>query len=100
MTENKFNTYDFIINEDDEIMLLTYAQDSTIEAPHLDIDTQNNQAILYRSENDGITMDDLSDDILDLLYDTDKILVCELSKEEKEDDTQIVNAYEAILNIK
>ena len=81
MTENYFNKYDFIVNEDDEVMLLIYAQNDTPVNPHLNIDVQNNQAILYRSENSGVTLDDISEDILDLLLGFDKILICELSAE-------------------
>ena len=94
-----FNTYDFIINDDDEVMLLIYVQNNTPSDPHLDIDIENKQAILYRSENNGLTIEDIPDDILDLLYDLDKMLVCELSAEENEDDTEIANVYEATINI-
>ena len=99
MTENNFNTYDFIVNEDDEVMLLIYAKDGTPKKPHIDINVQNKQAILYRSENNGLSIEDISDDILFLLRDIDKILVCELSAEENEDDIQITNVYEATIDI-
>lgn len=99
MTENNFNTYDFIINEDDEIMLLLYSQDGLPEEPFLEITPDNNKAVLYRSKNSGIVIDDISDDILDMLFDIEKILICELSAEDNDDDTKITNAYEAKINI-
>ena len=99
MTENKFNTYDFIINDDDEVMLLIYAQSGVPTNPSLEVDAENNRAILHRATNNGIRIDDLPENITEILYDTDKILVCELSAEENEDDTKIKNAYEADINI-
>ena len=95
MTQDNSNFYDFIINEDDEIMLLLYAKDSSPESPYINIDKDNKQAFLYRSENEGICIEDISDEILDILSTSDKLLICELSNEENEDDVKIINAYEA-----
>ena len=99
MTENNSNFYDFIINEDDEIMLLLYAKDTKPENPHIDIDIKNNQAFLYRSKNEGILIEDISDEILDILHDSDKLLICELSDEDNEEDIKIINAYEAEISV-
>ena len=40
-------------------------------------------------------MSDISDEVFDSLQDADKLLVCELSRDEKDEDAQIVHAYEA-----
>ena len=98
MTETHSDTYDFIINEDDEIMLLLYAGDATPQNPHLDLNIDDNQAILYRSEDNGIIFNDITDEIMDILEESDTLLICELSKEEHDEDTKIINAYEAIIN--
>lgn len=95
MTKDNSNFYDFIISEDDEIMLLLYARDSKPQNPRIEVNLDNKSATLYRSENDGVSIEDISDEILDILYETDKLLICELSNTDNEDDTQIVNAYEA-----
>ena len=99
MTENNFNTYEFIINEDDEIMLLLYSQNGSPEEPTLEISPDDNKAVLYRSKNNGIVIEDIPDDILEALFDIDNILICELSIENNDDDTKITNAYEAKINI-
>lgn len=98
MSTNDRNLYDLIINDDDDIMLLLYARDSAPSSPSFDIDIDNKKAILYRSNDEGITIDDLSDDALDILCGMDKLLVCELSLEDNDDDTEIINAYEAKIN--
>ena len=99
MTENKFNTYDFLINEYDEVMLLIYDRDSIVEKPQITIDVTSSSAILRRNDNDGITINDISEDILDVIQDQETLLVCELSATENDDDTKITNAYEAKINI-
>lgn len=38
---------------------------------------------------------DIPENVFDSLQDSDKLMVCELSVEEKEEDTKIVYAYEA-----
>ena len=87
MDTHRSDIYDFIINEDDEIMLLLYARASKPQNPSFEIDKDGKQAVLYRSKDDGITINDISDEVLDILYDMDKLLVCELSEEENEDET-------------
>jgi hypothetical protein len=47
---------------------------------------------------DNISLSSLPDDVLDSLQDADKLLVCELSIEDNDKDTQIVYAYEAEIN--
>ena len=86
MTDQNFNTYDFIVNEDDDIMLLIYARNSKPQKPFLEIDFANQQAFLYRTETDGITLNDIPEDIMDIFYEIDKILVCELSSETNDED--------------
>lgn len=99
MTEDNFNTYELIINEDDEIMLLLYSQEGAPEKPVLEISPESNQAVLYRSKTSGIEIKDIPEENIDMLCDIDKILVCELSAEADEDNTQITNVYEATINI-
>ena len=63
MTENSFNTYEFIINDDDEIMLLLYSQEGSPDKPVLDVMLEENKAVLYRSKDKGIIIEDISDDV-------------------------------------
>ena len=89
------NIYDFLINDEDEAMLLLYVRDSVPENPSINIDFENETAVLSRNETDSVELSDIPDDIIDALEETDKLLVCELSMTEDEKDTQIVYAYEA-----
>lgn len=98
MTQNNFNTYDFLINDEDETMLLLYARDSSPENPSIELDIKNKTAFLQRNPNDGVSLSNITDEILDSLQDADKLLVCELSIEDNQKETQIIYAYEAEIN--
>lgn len=98
MTDNDFDKFDFIINEDDEVMLLLYARETPPKNPCITIDFEDKSARLQRNSSDGIQLKEIPDEILDSLQETDKLLVCELNTTNDEKDTQIVYAYEAEIN--
>ena len=93
---DKNATYDFVVNDEDEVMLLLYAGDTPpAEDTRIVLDAENGSAELYRSENESIVLDGVPDDIFDSLIDAGKLLVCEISNTENEEDSKIVYAYEA-----
>lgn len=95
MDENELNTFDFVTNEEDEVMLLLHAQESEPKDARIEIDMKEKSAVLIRNENDEILLEGIPDDIIDSLQDADSLMVCELKVGETEDETQIVYAYEA-----
>lgn len=98
MTGEEFETYDFLINDEDEAMLLLYVREGEPQNATIEIDQNTRSAVLHRHPGDDVFLDDIPEDVLDSLADADKLLVCELSIEEDEKDTQIVYAYEAEIN--
>ena len=98
MTEEKFDTYDFLLNDEDEAMLLLYVRDGAPENPSIAINIDEKSAILIRNANDEVALSGIPDDVLDAMQDADKLLVCELSVEDDEKETKIVYAYEAEIN--
>ncbi len=98
MTGEEFETYDFLINDEDEAMLLLYVREGEPKDAVIDINHNNKSALLHRRPGEDITLDEIPDDVLDSLAEADKLLVCELSIEDKDEDTQIVYAYEAEIN--
>jgi hypothetical protein len=99
MSQKNTNTYDFLINEDDEVMLLLYEKESSVENPQISIDPLKSCAVLRRNDLDGVEITDISEDILDIILEQETLLVCELSAEDNEEDTKITNAYEATVFI-
>lgn len=92
---NPENAYDFVTNDEDEVMLLLYAREGEPKNAVITINPENHSAVLRRNENENFILEDIPSDVLDSLQDADSLLICELSREENEADTQIVNAYEA-----
>lgn len=90
-----FDTFDFIVNDEDEVMLLLYEREGEADHPTFKVSPENGTAILYRNDEDVIELSDIGNDIFDSLADADKLLVCELTRTENEDDAEISNAYEA-----
>lgn len=97
MTENADNiTYDFVVNDEDEVMLLLYAGETAPAAEtRIALDAENHSAELFRNEDESIVLEAIPDEIFDSLIDADKLLVCELSNTENKEDSRIVYAYEA-----
>ena len=87
--------YDFVVNDEDEVLLLLYAGQTEPKDARIVLNVAANSAELYRSEADCVVLENIPSDIFDSLVDTDKLLVCEISDTEKEEDSEIVFAYEA-----
>lgn len=93
MAENAM--YDFIINDEDEVMLLLYAGETKPEKARIVLDFENKSAELMRNANETLVLDTIPDDVMDSLTDADTLLVCEITNTEKDEDSEIVYAYEA-----
>ena len=95
MADEDFETYDFLINDEDEAMLLLYVREGEPQNATIELDIENKSGLLTRNPNDKLTLTAIPDDVLDSMQDADKLLVCELSVEKNDKDTKIVYAYEA-----
>jgi hypothetical protein len=91
------NTFDFMISEENEVMLVIYARDIAPEDPIARLDPENKTVELYRRKNDAFSLENVSDDVFELLKDEDNLLVCEIMPTENPDETEIVYTYEATL---
>ncbi|MDD4556389.1 MAG: hypothetical protein PHE89_03565 [Alphaproteobacteria bacterium] len=91
----EYESFDFVVNDEDEVMLLLYEREGAPYEAFLEVDKDDNSAVLQRNENDVILLEEIPEDIFDSLEEADTILVCELSREADEADTKIMQAYEA-----
>lgn len=100
MTET-FDTFDFLINEEDEVMLLLYERDNEpCATPHIEFNIEDKSALLYRNNDDILDLKDIDPSIFDSIQDADKLLICELSREEdSEGDNAVIRAYEADISL-
>lgn len=95
MDADIFDTFDFLINDEDEVMLLLYEREGEPQNPRIELDAEENAALLVRNNNDKLLLKDISAEVFDSLQDADTLMVCELSRSENEKETEIVYAYEA-----
>ncbi len=98
MDENELNTFDFVTNDEDEVMLLLHAQETEPKNPRIEFDFNDKSAVLIRNDTDEILLEGIPDDIIDSLQDADNLMVCELQVGESDEDTRIIYAYEADIN--
>lgn len=99
MDENELNTFDFVTNEEDEVMLLLHAQSSEPKNARIEIDVNEKSAVLIRNEQDEILLEGIPDDVIDSVQDADTLMVCELKVGETDEETEIVYAYEAEIDV-
>lgn len=93
MTNN--DTYDFIISDENEVMLMLYSRDSVPENPAVRLDAENHVVELYRNADDALTLQYVDSDVFANLSEEDNLLVCEIQPTDDPDETEIVYAYEA-----
>ena len=57
MTGEEFNTYDILVNDEDEAMLLLYAREGKPENASFEINPENRAAVLHRRPGDDVFLD-------------------------------------------
>lgn len=93
--EDEFNSFDFVINDEGEVMLLLYEREDEPKDSKVIVNYNESSISLYRNEDDQIELMEIEEDIMQALKKQAEILVCELSIEDVEDDTTIVHSYSA-----
>ena len=58
MDNKDFDTFDFLINDEDEVMLLLYQREGEPLNPHIELDAEEKSALLYRNDDDNIFLSD------------------------------------------
>ena len=89
------DTFDFLISDEDEMMLLLHAHQTPPENPTAKLYPQNHIIEIYRRPDDALTLEEVDDRVFQKLQGMKVLLVCETSAIENEDETEIIYAYEA-----
>lgn len=90
-----FNTFDFMITDENEVMLLLYARESEPNNPSVKLNAENHSIELTRNEDDIITLEEVEDEVFENLQDESSLLVCELEPTDNEEENEIIYTYEA-----
>lgn len=93
-----FNTFDFMVTDENEVMLLLYARDTIPEAPTVKLKQDEHNIILTRNKDDVLTLENVEDSIFDNLQDDSSLLVCEIEPSDNEEESEIVYTYEATIS--
>ena len=91
------NTYDFLISDENEVMLLLYARDIAPDTPAVRLDPEAKTIELYRRRDDAFTLENIEPQIFELLATETNLLVCEIYPTSNPDETEIVYTYEAAI---
>ncbi|MBQ4400173.1 MAG: hypothetical protein II830_02620 [Alphaproteobacteria bacterium] len=91
------DTYDFIISDENEIMLILYSRESAPENPEVRLNPETRTVELYRNGEDAVTLQYVDSDVFNNLAEDDKLLVCEIQPTDDPDETEIVYAYHATI---
>ncbi|MBR6356497.1 MAG: hypothetical protein IKR92_06560 [Alphaproteobacteria bacterium] len=91
------NTFEFLISDEDEIMLLLYARDIAPEQPAVRLSPEDKTIELYRRVDDAFTLEKVEDEVFELLKDAETLLVCEILPMEETEETEIVYTYNATI---
>ena len=90
-----FNTFDFMVTDENDVMLLLYARDTAPKDPQVQLNPNEHNIVLSRNENDVITLEDVEDEIFNNLQEENTLLVCEIEPSDSEEEAEIVYTYEA-----
>ncbi len=90
-----FNTFDFMITDENDVMLLLYARNTAPENPQIQLNPQEHNIVLSRNSDDVITLEGIEDEIFNNLQEENTLLVCEIEPSDNEEEAEIVYTYEA-----
>lgn len=91
------NTFDFLISEDNDVLLVIYARDIEPSEPIVRLNPEQKTVELYRRKNDAFTLETVDEEVFNLLSREEKLLVCEILPTENPEETEIVYTYEATI---
>lgn len=91
------DTFDFLISDEDEVLLILTAQPSEPENPAARLHRDTKTVDLFRHPGNAFSLTNVDDEVFALLENETSILVCEVSSTDSPDEAEIVYAYEALL---
>lgn len=94
MINNSQNVFDFLVNNEGEVLLLLGERDGEPKNSYVELSEKDNSALLYRNDNDELLLKDIPDNIFEDLSAIETLLVCELSNVSNDEETEIIHAYE------
>lgn len=92
---DEFDGFDFIVTEEDDVMLIIYARSGNPENPTVKLDLVQNSVILNRNQSDVVTLENVERNVLNILKEETVLLITEVVPTENPLEHEIKQVYEA-----
>lgn len=90
-----FDGFEFIITEEEDVMLIIYARSGNPENPEVELDSATGHIILYRNPDDVVTLENVRPEVFENLSEEHALLIVEVAPTENPLENEIKQAYEA-----
>lgn len=92
-----FDGFEFIITEEDDVMLIIYARSSDPENPQVELNKEQKRIILRRNSTDIVTLENVEDKILNNLSEEKALLIAEVVPTENPLEHEVKQVYNAVI---
>ena len=92
-----FDGFEFIITEEDDVMLIIYARSSDPENPQVELNKEQKRIILRRNSTDSVTLENVEDKILNNLSEEKALLITEVVPTENPLEHEVKQVYNAVI---
>lgn len=92
-----FDGFEFIITEEDDVMLIIYARSSDPENPQVELNKEQKRIILRRNSTDIVTLENVEDKILNNLSEEKALLIAEVVPTDNPLEHEVKQVYNAVI---
>lgn len=93
----EFDGFEFIITEEDDVLLVIYARSTNPENPAIELVPNKKQAMLYRNPADTVLLENVADDVFENLKEETALLVAEVIPTNNPLEHEIKQVYNAMI---
>lgn len=92
-----FDGFEFIITEEDDVMLIIYARSTNPENPQVELNKEQKRVILRRNSTDIVTLENVEDKILNNLSEEKALLIAEVVPTDNPLEHEVKQVYNAVI---
>ncbi len=92
-----FDGFEFIITEEDDIMLIIYARSTNPENPEVELNKEQKRVILRRNSTDVVTLEGVEDKIMENLSEEKALLIAEVVPTDNPLEHEVKQVYNAVI---
>ena len=93
----EFDGFEFIVTEEEDVMLMIYARKGNPENPMIEINEPNKSVILHRNPNDVVLLENIEPNTLNILREETALLIAEVAPTENPSENELKQVYEAAI---